>query len=188
MCCCCPLAPPCCPLPPPTRPASDLRRESFAGSAGWLAAMSAIVGAESRRRHSSSSLAAAFAFVRIRFASFRRSFQFSFCLNKKILNLIFLRVSCSLTISESLSRMRVADFALLFTLTRLCRLRFVVIILVRSECMPTQCVSVCVCVRGLIPFQPQPPPTRSCHSARSPTRVRKFVNNVVHYRILSIVA
>lgn len=132
------LPAPSCPLLP------DLHWESWLGPAPT---MSAIVGAESRRRHSSSPLAAAFAFVRIRFATFRRSFQFSFCLNKKILNLIFLRVSCSLTISESLSRMRVADFALLFS--SFFSPHFVVIIL-------GPCVCLCVCVWGNPVLAPAP--------------------------------
>lgn len=150
MCCCCPLLAPFTPSP---RQRSSPRELCWLGwltgwLADWPAPMSAIVGAESRRRHSSSPLAAAFAFVRIRFATFRRSFQFSFCLNKKILNLIFLRVSCSLTISESLSRMRVADFALLFTLCcRLCLYRRTsswsssALVCVYA---PTVCVFVCV--------------------------------------------
>lgn len=142
------------PLLGPSSPRSACQRsslrESFAGSAPIAATSRVAATGRSRLSHSQS-----FAFGSPLFGA---RFSFSFCLNKKILNLIFLRVSCSLTISESLSRMRVADSALLSTLcfasSRLLHRRDHPRTLVALWVCVSVCVRVSVCVGH--------PPTRSC--------------------------
>lgn len=162
------------PLLGPSSPRSACQRsslrESFAGSAPIAATSRVAATGRSRLSHSQS-----FAFGSPLFGA---RFSFSFCLNKKILNLIFLRVSCSLTISESLSRMRVADSALLSTLcfasSRLLHRRD------HPRTLVALCVCVSVCVRVCV-CGPSPNAILSVHD------LPKLVNYVVHSS-LSIVA
>lgn len=148
--CCCPFLVPASHRRCPPRSACQRSslRESFAGSAPIAATSRVAATGRSRLSHSQS-----FAFGSPLFGA---RFSFSFCLNKKILNLIFLRVSCSLTISESLSRMRVADSALLSTLcfasSRLLHRRD------HPRALVALCVCVSVCVRVCVWAIPQRDP------------------------------